>query len=97
MDETRGTRINAARTDQALATGAATVATACPYCMVMLRDGIAEAGHGSDTEAPVTSADIAELLAASLAPARPDREAPAGRRLTVVQAAADAPGGPVSP
>lgn len=84
MEETRGTRINAARTCQALDTGADTVATACPYCMVMLRDGIAESGHGADTEAPVSSADIAELLVASLAPAIPERAVPEGRRLPVV-------------
>lgn len=84
MEENRGTRINAARTDQALATSAGVVATACPYCMVMLRDGIAEAGRGADTEAPVSSADIAELLAASLAPPIPGREVPAGRGLPVV-------------
>ena len=84
MDESRGTRINAARTDQALATGAGTVATACPFCMVMLRDGIAEAGRGADTENPVTSADISELLAASLEPVIPDRNVPEGRRLSVV-------------
>ncbi len=84
MEESRGTRINAARTDQALATGAGTVATACPFCMVMLRDGIAEAGRGADTAEPVTSADISELLAASLAPVIPDRAVPDGRRLTVV-------------
>ena len=36
MEETRGTRINAERTRQVLETGAATVATSCPFCMVML-------------------------------------------------------------
>ena len=87
MDENRGnTRINAARTEQALATDAGTVATACPFCMVMLRDGIAEAGRGSDTADPILSADISELLADALAPAPaiPDREVPESRRLTVV-------------
>ena len=83
MEENRGTRINAARTEQALATGAGTVATACPFCMVMLRDGIAEAGRGADTADAVSSADISELLAASLAPI-PDRVVPEGRRLSVV-------------
>ena len=41
MEEDRGTRINAERTRQVLETGAETVATACPFCMVMLSDGIA--------------------------------------------------------
>ncbi len=87
MDENRGTtRINAARTEQALATDAGTVATACPFCMVMLRDGIAEAGRGADTTDPIISADISELLAAALAPAPviPERAVPEGRKLNVV-------------
>ena len=40
MEEARGTRINEARTLQVLDTGASMVATACPFCMVMLRDGL---------------------------------------------------------
>ncbi len=65
MEETRGTRINAERTRQALETGAAGVATACPFCLVMMRDGLADA-TGS-TERPVLAQDIAEIMAGSLA------------------------------
>jgi Fe-S oxidoreductase len=68
MEETRGTRVNAARTLQVIDTGASTVATACPFCMVMLRDGLTDAGHGADGGSPVLAQDIAELLAAALAP-----------------------------
>ena len=64
MEETRGTRINAERTRQALATGADAVATACPFCLVMLRDGLADATAGS--ERAVGAQDIAEIMAASL-------------------------------
>jgi Fe-S oxidoreductase len=77
MEETRGTRINASRAGQALATGADTVATACPFCMTMLKDGLAAA---DDNTAGVTTADIAELLAGALAPS-----APGGRQLPVIQ------------
>ena len=45
MEEKRGTRVNAERTRQALDTGAEAVATACPFCLVMLRDGVADAGE----------------------------------------------------
>ena len=77
MEETRGTRINAERTRQALETGADTVATGCPFCMTMLKDGLADAGHGAGTDAPVSSADIAEILAGSLVPgSRGARELP---------------------
>ncbi|MDP2350234.1 MAG: (Fe-S)-binding protein, partial [Chloroflexota bacterium] len=86
MEETRGTRVNAARTLQVLDTGVATVATACPFCMVMLRDGLTDAGRGQDTESPVSAQDIAEVLAAALAPvpALADRDVPEGRALPVV-------------
>jgi Fe-S oxidoreductase len=81
MEETRGTRINGERTRQVLETGAETLATACPFCMVMLRDGIQDAGRGTGSEAPVTSQDISELLAAAvIAP----RDVPAGRALPVL-------------
>ncbi|HXG40228.1 MAG TPA: (Fe-S)-binding protein, partial [Candidatus Limnocylindrales bacterium] len=70
MEETRGTRINAERTRQALETGADTVAVGCPFCMVMLRDGLSDAGARVAADGgepvPVTAQDIAELLAAAL-------------------------------
>ena len=47
MEETRGTRINENRTAQVLATGAETVATCCPFCMVMMSDG-SGGGPGRD-------------------------------------------------
>jgi len=83
MEETRGTRINQARTEQVLATGAETLATACPFCMVMLRDGLQDAGRGVGSDAPVTSQDIAELLASAVVPGT-GRPVPPGRGLPVV-------------
>ena len=71
MEEQRGTRINAERTRQALETGADVVATACPFCMVMMKDGLADAGSST------VALDVSEILAARLA-------ATAGRRLPVV-------------
>ena len=70
MEETRGTRINAERTRQALATGADGVATACPYCLVMMRDGLDDATGGT-----VGARDVAEVLAARIA-AAPERQLP---------------------
>ncbi|HEU4674217.1 MAG TPA: (Fe-S)-binding protein, partial [Candidatus Limnocylindrales bacterium] len=66
MEETRGTRINRERSREALATGADTVAVACPFCMVMLRDGIADEA-GPDGE--VRSLDVSEILATRIAAA----------------------------
>jgi Fe-S oxidoreductase/nitrate reductase gamma subunit len=72
MEETRGTRINEERTRQVLETGASTVATACPFCMVMLSDGLASAAGG----AGVTALDVSEVLAARLAAVPEDRRLP---------------------
>jgi Fe-S oxidoreductase len=62
IDETIGTRINVLRVEQALATSAQTIATACPYCAVMMEDGLAAVSGAGKTR----SRDIAELVAASL-------------------------------
>jgi Fe-S oxidoreductase len=72
MEETRGTRINEERTRQVLETGASTVATACPFCMVMMTDGLAAADGGS----AVRAMDISEVLAARLASVPEDRRLP---------------------
>jgi Fe-S oxidoreductase len=58
MEEHEGRRINHVRTEQALATGAAAIATACPFCLVMLRDGTNDLARD---DMPVR--DVAELLA----------------------------------
>jgi Fe-S oxidoreductase len=57
MEETEGTRINDTRFAEAKATGADTVATACPYCFVMLDDAAKAAGS------EIRVADVATLLA----------------------------------
>ncbi|MDO8484219.1 MAG: (Fe-S)-binding protein [Candidatus Limnocylindrales bacterium] len=72
MEETRGTRINAERARQVVETGAATVATSCPFCMVMLSDGLAAADGGQ----AVATLDVSEVLAARIAAAPPDRRLP---------------------
>ena len=74
MEEDRGTRINAERTRQVLETGAETVATACPFCMVMLSDGLAAADDGAG--ANVVTMDVSEVLAARIAAAPADRRLP---------------------
>jgi Fe-S oxidoreductase len=62
MEETIGKRINIVRAEQALATAPAVVATACPYCAVMVGDGLAALPQG----AAVATQDLAELVAAAL-------------------------------
>lgn len=65
MEETIGRRINIVRVEQALEQAPAVVATGCPYCAVMVGEGLA--GHGGD--APARSKDVAELVAEALRPA----------------------------
>jgi Fe-S oxidoreductase len=58
--EERGRPINAERVREAAETGAETLAVACPFCTVMLDDGVREAGAG------LRVADVSTLLAESL-------------------------------
>ncbi len=51
--------INVMRTEDALATGATTVAVACPFCMTMITDGV----KNKEKEAEVKVKDLAELIA----------------------------------
>ncbi len=65
MEERIGSRINLTRTDMALETGASTIAVACPFCSVMLNDGVTQRSQGGDAPAAEV-ADIATLLLASV-------------------------------
>jgi Fe-S oxidoreductase/nitrate reductase gamma subunit len=58
MEETLGKRINHLRVDQIASCGASIVATACPYCLTMLGDGVKEKGMEND----LAVYDLAELL-----------------------------------
>jgi Fe-S oxidoreductase len=58
MEEREGQRINHRRVEQALALGPDAIATACPFCLIMLRDGTTDLGRTN-----VAVRDVAELLA----------------------------------
>ena len=58
--EERGSAINEERAREAASTGAETLAVACPFCTMMLDDGVKQTGAG------IRVADVAVLLAEAL-------------------------------
>ncbi|MCC6617419.1 MAG: (Fe-S)-binding protein [Chloroflexi bacterium] len=58
MEEREGQRINHRRVEHAIATDATEIATACPYCLIMLRDGTTDLERTD-----IAVRDVAELLA----------------------------------
>lgn len=62
MDMKLGERVNAIRTDQAAATGANNIATACPFCLQMMEDGV----KITNRDETMTVKDIAEVLVDNL-------------------------------
>ena len=62
MEEHVGKKVNIDRAEEAVATGADEVAVACPFCFVMLDDGIRELGE----EESVAVRDISMILADSV-------------------------------
>lgn len=60
LGEEKGKRVNRERAEQLIATGAETIAAACPFCNSMLRDGLAAAA-----KTPPPLLDVAQIAAAS--------------------------------
>ncbi|EST55265.1 hypothetical protein T458_05495 [Brevibacillus panacihumi W25] len=59
MEEHEGTRVNVARTEQALEVNPTAIASACPYCLTMMNDGV----KMKEQEEQVKTRDVAEILA----------------------------------
>jgi len=64
MEEKMGQRVNHRRVDQLLATksGATKVASGCPYCLIMLEEGVGAKG----VQESIKPVDVLELVAARL-------------------------------
>jgi Fe-S oxidoreductase len=62
MEEKIGTRVNHNRTDEVIASGASTVATACPFCTIMLRDGVQDRNAADKVQV----LNVSELVAKSM-------------------------------
>ncbi len=66
MDETIGTRINLNRTDEALALEPDLITAACPFCIVMLADGVSMRREQGTAAANVEVTDVSEVLLRSI-------------------------------
>jgi Fe-S oxidoreductase/nitrate reductase gamma subunit len=65
LEEKLGTRVNQNRVDEAAATlgeGGGVLATGCPFCLTMMKDGVAETGR----EDRLRVLDVAEIVASGL-------------------------------
>jgi Fe-S oxidoreductase len=87
MEERVGSRINVNRTDEALATGADVISTACPYCLIMLDDATKSRQAEGTASESIRVMDVAQVLEQSMA-------APAG---VGAAAAGGAPAAPAAP
>ncbi|GAE26857.1 Fe-S oxidoreductase [Halalkalibacter wakoensis JCM 9140] len=62
MEEHEGTRVNVARTEQALEVQPSMIGSGCPYCLTMLSDGT----KAKEVEEEVETLDVVEILEKSL-------------------------------
>jgi Fe-S oxidoreductase len=65
MEEKIGKRINLERVDEAIATNAETIVTGCPFCRVMITDGVVQRSS-EDENLDVSVRDVSQLLLESV-------------------------------
>jgi hypothetical protein len=76
MEENIGERINVNRTVEAVGTGADQIAVGCPYCRVMLSDGLTAQQAKGEAREEVEVLDVAQMLLASVKGERATRLVP---------------------
>ena len=86
MEENIGERINLNRTKEAVGTGADQIAVGCPFCRVMLADGLTAEQAAGNARDEVEVLDVAQMLLASVK----------GESATRATAPASAPSGAAS-
>ena len=69
MEETEGKRVNVDRTEEIIAAGVEAVAVACPFCNIMLTDGMKQ----KNVDDKIQVLAVAELVAASIPDVPVDR------------------------
>ena len=97
MEETIGTRINETRTAEAVATGADQIAVGCPFCRVMLSDGLTSQQANGKAREEVEVLDVAQMLLAAVKgeskPAKKQAAAKSGDKAEAKSGDAGAGGG----
>jgi Fe-S oxidoreductase len=66
MEEKIGKRVNTDRTEEVVATGASAVAVGCPFCRIMISDGVASVQSDLERDQQVEVLDVAQLLLRSV-------------------------------
>ena len=66
MEERIGKRVNTERTEEAIGTGASAIAVGCPFCRIMLSDGVSSVQADREREDQVQVLDVAQLLLRSV-------------------------------
>ncbi|RKR89191.1 Fe-S oxidoreductase [Micromonospora pisi] len=74
MEERIGKRINVERVEEAISTGAKTIAVGCPFCTTMISDGV----NGKGVADQVEVIDVATVLLRSVKPTTQGQPEPAG-------------------
>ena len=94
MEESIGTKVNDERAREAISTGASRVATACPFCYIMLDDGVKAAGK---EESEVRVADVSIHLLEAIENGERMRAAELAEAPLKVPVAGEAQGNPLNP
>ncbi|MDR7253392.1 Fe-S oxidoreductase [Nocardioides sp. BE266] len=76
MEENLGERINVNRTKEAVGTGADQIAVGCPFCRVMLSDGLTSQQAKGEAREEVEVLDVAQMLLASVKGEQATKAAP---------------------
>ncbi len=76
MEENLGERINMNRTREAVGTGADQIAVGCPFCRVMLSDGLTSQQASGEAREEVEVLDVAQMLLASVKGEQATKAAP---------------------
>lgn len=76
MEENLGERINTNRTKEAVGTGADQIAVGCPFCRVMLSDGLTSQQAKGEAREEVEVLDVAQMLLASVKGEQATKAAP---------------------